>query len=367
MTGNFIKGLDLCEQFFNDIAKPVLNKHFSSTTYSAGLIGYGSDVLGFDDEISTDHMWGPRFYLFLREKDITLKNEILDTFAKEFPYEYKGYSVNFSTPGLNDGGIRQPEFISNGVVSPLVFIHTISEYLNTYLGVGNFDNLSELDWLTFSEHRLLTLTSGKLFLDGLNIHDLLEKTNFYPESVKLFLIASNWSLIAEEQAFVRRCYDVGDELGSVLACSRIAERLIRLSFLYCNQYAPYSKWFGKAFGLLPIDKTIKTTIFNAVTATNIEDRENRIVLAQKLLADLHNKLKITEFVNVDIESYYGRNIKVIFADKLFDAVAKRLKGTPLAGYPFIGTMSEVSNFVTLSDEPKYIENIKALYIGHNQN
>ena len=361
MMRDFIKGLDLCEQFYRDVAKPILSKHFSSIKHSAGLIGYGSDVLGFDDEISTDHMWGPRFYLFLSEKDIALKNEILDVFAKEFPYEYKGYSVNFSAPDLNDGGVRHPEFISNGLVSPLVFIHTMSEYLNAYLGVSNFDNLSELDWLAFSEHRLLALTSGKLFLDELNVHDLLGKFNFYPESVKLFLIASNWSLIAEEQAFVRRCYDVGDELGSILACSRIAERLMRLSFLYCNRYAPYSKWFGKAFGLLSIDKIIKTTILNAVTAMNIEDRENKIVLAQKLVADLHNELRITEFVNVDIESYFGRNIKVIFADKLFDAVAKRLKGTPLADYPFIGTMSEVSNFVTLSDEPKYIENIKALY------
>ena len=59
----FIKGLELCEGFFFDIAKPILDKHFQSLPYSAGLIGYGSDVLGYDDEVSTDHMWGPRFLL----------------------------------------------------------------------------------------------------------------------------------------------------------------------------------------------------------------------------------------------------------------------------------------------------------------
>lgn len=64
MMGDFIKGLDLCEKFFYDVAKPVLDEYFPELVYSAGLIGYGSDVLGFDDEVSTDHMWGPRFYLF---------------------------------------------------------------------------------------------------------------------------------------------------------------------------------------------------------------------------------------------------------------------------------------------------------------
>jgi len=32
--------------------------------YAAGVIGYGSEVIGFNDEMSTDHMWGPRFLLF---------------------------------------------------------------------------------------------------------------------------------------------------------------------------------------------------------------------------------------------------------------------------------------------------------------
>lgn len=360
MTG-FMKGLNLCDQFFNDIGKPILEKYFPSMIYSAGLIGYGSDVLGFDDETSTDHMWGPRFYLFLDTHDIHLKSEILEVFATEFPYQYQGYSVNFSAPNPNDNGVRQPELISSGLVSPLIFIHTISEYLSEYLGCGNLENLSELDWLSFSEHRLLALTSGRLFADGLNISGLLNRIKFYPEQIKLFLIASNWSIIAEEQAFVKRCSEAGDELGSVLVCARIAERLMRLAFLYCNQYAPYSKWFGKAFGCLPIDERIKTIIFHAATANKIEERENNIALAQKMLADLHNALEITEHVDVKIESYFGRDIKVIFADKLVEATLKKLKGTPFASYPLIGTMSEVANFSALSDEPHLMKNIKAFY------
>jgi hypothetical protein len=357
----FIKGLDLSEQFFYDIAKPILDQHYPKLIYSAGLIGYGSDVLGFDDEISTDHMWGPRFYLFLDDNNIKLKDSILNTFSKSLPYIYNGYSVNFSDPDPDDGGVRHPELISSGTVSPLIFINTFDNYLNEYLGLNSFEGISELDWLALSEHRLLAITSGKFFVDYLHIKEVLDTISFYPEQVRLYLIASNWSLISEEQAFVKRCSDVGDEVGSILVCTRIAERLMRLSFLYCNKYAPYSKWFGKAFDLLPIDISIKNTIRNAVTANNIIDREENIVHAQKLLANLHNSLGISEFVDVNIENYFGRDIKVIFADKIFRATVKRLENTSFMNYPFIGTLSEVSNLTGISDKPNYIDNIKALY------
>jgi hypothetical protein len=51
-----------------------------------------------------------------------------------------------------------PEFITEGKVSLLVFIHTIDEYLDTYPGAHQLESLTASDWLSFSEHRLLTLT-----------------------------------------------------------------------------------------------------------------------------------------------------------------------------------------------------------------
>lgn len=52
----FIKGRALSEGFFFDAAKPLLDAHFPDLVYSAGLLGFGSDVLGYDDSTSTDHM-----------------------------------------------------------------------------------------------------------------------------------------------------------------------------------------------------------------------------------------------------------------------------------------------------------------------
>ena len=126
-----IKGLDLSESFYNECALPLLREHYPDLRYSAGLIGWGSDVLGYDDEVSTDHNWGPRFYLFLRDEDISKKQELYDMFAENLPYEHRGYSVNF----VNRNGESHMNSISEGKVKPLMDILTVEQYLSDwYLG-----------------------------------------------------------------------------------------------------------------------------------------------------------------------------------------------------------------------------------------
>lgn len=64
----FISGLKL-SGLFHKVVKPVLEGEFPSLKYSVGLIGSGSEVLGFDTPQSVDHHRGPRMLLFLSEGD----------------------------------------------------------------------------------------------------------------------------------------------------------------------------------------------------------------------------------------------------------------------------------------------------------
>lgn len=61
----FVPGLELSRGFFADLVQPLLEDAFPDLRYSAALIGHGSEVLGFDTVMSTDHHWGPRVMLFL--------------------------------------------------------------------------------------------------------------------------------------------------------------------------------------------------------------------------------------------------------------------------------------------------------------
>lgn len=357
-----LQGMALSERFFFDAAKPILDAQFPDLVYSAGLIGYGSDVLGYDDAISRDHMWGPRFYLFLREADMARRDAVWDALADGLPYEYAGFSVNFTPPDPNDGGVQHPQKIDHGRVNPLIFLQTMDQFLLDQLGTADLAHLSPLDWLAFSEHRLLSLTAGRFFVDGLHLADRLAPLRYYPDDARCYLIASNWDILATEQAFVRRAADCGDETGSVLLCARMAERLMRLCFLYCRQYAPYSKWFGTAFSRLDVDGRIKSAISAALHANTADAREINLVLAQALVADLHNRSGITPPVAYQIESYYGRPIKVIFADQFSAACTAALAGTPYAGLPLIGTLSQIGGLSELSDDPGAAAQIKRLYI-----
>ena len=358
----FIKGMALCRDFFNDCAKTVIEYRFPDLKYSAGLIGYGSDVLGYDDAVSTDHMWGPRFYLFLSCEDIAEKEHIFSELSENLPYTYKGYSVNFTEPDPDDCGVQHPKFIKEGTVNPLIFIQTFDEYLNEQLGIHDLNQIKPYEWLAFSEHRLLSLVSGQFFVDGLHLAERISKIRYYPKDVKLYLIASNWEIISSEQAFVKRCGDCGDEIGSRIICSRICERLMRLCFLYQDTYAPYSKWFGTAFSKLDVDNRIKQAIDGALSANRLPEREKRLVEAQAFVADLHNASGLTKFVDYQIENYFGRDIKVIFADKFAEATMQQLKGTAFENVPLIGTLSQIGGVSSIVDENKYFKQIKGLYL-----
>ena len=62
-----MNGLELSREYFESFGRPLLENDFSGLLpyVAVGLIGSGSECLGFDDEVSRDHDFEPGFCIFL--------------------------------------------------------------------------------------------------------------------------------------------------------------------------------------------------------------------------------------------------------------------------------------------------------------
>ena len=71
----FLPGLELSRAFYQEVVAPILG----DTPHSAARLGWGSDVLGFDTERSTDHGWGPQLQIFT-EAELDVDAQLPETF-----------------------------------------------------------------------------------------------------------------------------------------------------------------------------------------------------------------------------------------------------------------------------------------------
>ena len=107
MTAPFQPGASLCGRFYWQCVRPILDARFPELAHAAALIDSGSEVLGFDDPQSTDHHWGPRGLLFLRDDDHQrYAPAIRETLAQELPFEFEGYPTSFTPPDPGDHGVQ---------------------------------------------------------------------------------------------------------------------------------------------------------------------------------------------------------------------------------------------------------------------
>ena len=321
----FIPGLRLSKLFYESEVRPILSKNFPRVPHSAALIGWGSEVLGFDTHLSRDHHWGPRVLLFLREKDSPkFITEISEVLSAELPYEFMGYSTNFGEP--EPSGARHPVRITSGPVDHMVSIYTVRSLIKSRLGLDLNRRITVDDWLSFPPQRLLELTSGEVYYDGLGqLAKARRKLQYYPKDVWLFLMGAQWSRIAVEEAFVGRTGDVGDELGSQIVAARLVDEIIKLSFLIERTYAPYSKWLGTAFRRLRIARRASPILRNVLLSKTWKTRENWLSQAYSLLAKEHNALKITKPLSTKTSDYYSRRYSVIFAGRFAEAISQSIK------------------------------------------
>jgi hypothetical protein len=324
----FIKGLALSEAYYHEVVEPILAKEYPNLRYSAALIGWGSDVLGYDDSESADHMWGLRLYLFFSEKDRE-RYDVSATLSSRLPYEFRGYPTNFAPTG--HGELLVMKAIDSGPVNHLIYCESVENYFKSYLGCDPFSELKTEDWLTFYEHRLLTVTAGKVFYDGLGtLEAVRRKFSYYPEEVWRYLLCRQWKAIGDEEDLMGRCGAVGDELGSMVIAARIVKNLMKLCFMIERRYAPYRKWLGTAFSRLKCGPELGPVLREALLAEFWKEREEALYRAYEIVARLFNELKIAEPLSESMRDN-DRPYRVIDGGRFSEAMRRAIKSEELQG------------------------------------
>jgi hypothetical protein len=163
---SFISGLEFNRAYYEEAVRPILAEYATDLDYSTALIGYGSDALGYDTAISIDHEWAPRLLLFLNESTYaTRANEISERLSAALPTVLRGYSTGFSARDTE--GVRLMEPATPGAVRHHIDFHTVRGFFSRELGVDPAAQLNAVDWLLMPQQRLLGVTSGAVFHDGL--------------------------------------------------------------------------------------------------------------------------------------------------------------------------------------------------------
>ena len=315
----FVPGLDLAASFYAEAVRPRL----AALTHSAALIGPGSDVLGYDDVRSTDHYWGPRLQVFVEEADVEAAGVALDA----LPDEHRGWPTRV-------GSDRIPFRVH-------VDVWTVSGWVKDRLGVDPRPGLSALDWLALPQQLLLEATAGTVFHDGLReLEPLRRSLDWYPHDVWLWLLASQWRRIGQEEAFAGRAADVGDDLGSRVITARLVRDLMRLCLLLERVYAPYAKWLGSAFGRSGSAADVGPALAAALRADTYGAREAALVEAYEAAARHHNRLGITRPEDPAVGPFHRRPFRVIGGDRFADACVEAVEDPLLEALPLVGAVDQ---------------------------
>lgn len=363
---DFIHGLELSHQYYWQIVRPLLDQNFPGLPHAAGLIGPGSEVLGFDTEMSMDHHWFPRVLIFLKEEDLGLSQDIYEKLSWELPSSFMGFPLNLveipDEPGIYLMKLKKDRPINHGIHPT-----TVRAFTKHYLGIDNEQGLEVADWLSMPSQKLRTMTEGAVHHDGIGeLTNLRKQLACYPRDIWLYLLASGWQRISEQEHLMPRAGYAGDELGSALICSRLVRDIMAICFLMEQKYAPYPKWFGSAFQQLDCADDLMPLLRQSLVAEKWQLRESTLAQAYEFLANMHNGLGITEPLSEHVSNFHGRPFKVIHGERFAQANLKQIEDAHvkrLARRSLIGNVDQFSDNTKLLSDATWQPEVRHFYEG----
>ncbi len=229
----------LSHQFFDEIVHPILQREFAEALAQSayGVFGYGSEVLGLDDEYSRDHHWGLRINGIMPDAVLQESGDaIMEAVASQLPTTWRGHA-------LREGYTR-----SGGLE-----LTSLENHLNNTIGLTHPPR-SYAEWLNIPEEDITHVIAGEVWHDPdgrlTAVRDALGA--YYPEPVRLRRIAhwcryfSGMGTYALHRALLR-----DNEYYANITFTRALRLGVQLAFLLDRTYYPYDKWTLDYFRQLP--------------------------------------------------------------------------------------------------------------------
>jgi hypothetical protein len=145
------------------------------------------------------------------------------------------------------------------------------------------------------------------------------------------VLACQWHRIAQEESFVARAADAGDDFGSRMTAARMAREAGRLLLLLGRVWPPYQKWLGVAVRSMPAADRLD----DALRAGGIGARADALCSALEAAGARQNELEPAASVPPARRPYHDRPYQVVGGDRFASAL------TAAIGDPQIAALSPV--------------------------
>lgn len=252
-----MQGIELSKKFYEEFGAPMVEGQFPdvSQRIAAGLVGEGSECLGFDDAISQDHDFEPGFCLFITKEDYEKFGFRLERAYAKLPKTFMGYPrMSLSPVGGNRHGVL-----------------VIEDFYMRFLGSEAAPE-TPLHWLSLPSAALACACNGQVWKDDLGVFSATRNVllSGYPEDVRLKKLAAHTILMAQAGQYnLGRCLKREDLGGAQLCCSEFIRHAISAVYLLNNAYEPFYKWAYRGMKKLKILSGIEQDL---IALPRAEDR-----------------------------------------------------------------------------------------------
>ncbi len=318
-----ITGLELCRRYYEEYGAPMIAERFRAyeSAIAVGLVGKGSDCFGFDDVLSQDHDYGPRFVMWVTKKVYDEIGEELQEAYESLPGSFMGVDRIETFHGRDRCGVMViEEFYKNLLGYNLVGMldHNSGE------GASGKESMETIkSWLAVHDYALASAVNGEVFRDDEGIFTRYRNMlmEYYPKAVWYRKIAQTCALFSQNGQYnLPRMRMRGQLVAAELAKAECARQAMKLYYLLNRKYAPHDKWLFKGMPENPQMVLCEEGVEQAGVAELVE----RISL---LPVDQGHETELTtaiESLAVIFANELERNSMVGKCDLYLDACTKEL-------------------------------------------